>query len=64
MTEAVFIAAHLVTTGDNINTASSINVNYNEAVVGTGTITGFTVTTLAEPTSTVVDLFLVLQRAT
>ena len=64
MTEAAFIAAHLVTTGDNINNANNVNVNYDEVVSGTGTITGFTVTTLAEPTSTVVDLFVVLQRAT
>jgi len=62
MTEAAFITAHLAAAGD-INKAGTINVNY-DVVAGTGTITGFTVTTLANSNSTVQDLFVVLQRAT
>jgi hypothetical protein len=64
MTEAQFLAIHLQQNGNNINTANNINVNY-DVVSGTGYITGFTVTTLADPIrSEVVDVSTILERAT
>lgn len=64
MTEAQFLAIHLQVNGNTINNSHNINVNYDELTAGVGSITGFTVTTLAQPESDTVDLFTILQRAT